>query len=89
MIREYVAEDLEIPNASVDENATSVSAKAQVPTSTPSDVPPLSGIVRQQVDTSYTVEFHTNHDIGLYPTLPRDWRASKHGCGFLVRKTMG
>lgn len=37
MIREYVAEDLEIPNADVDENATSVSAKAQALTSTPSD----------------------------------------------------
>ena len=37
MIREYVAEDLEIPNASVDENATSVSVKAEVPASTPSD----------------------------------------------------
>lgn len=37
MIREYVAEGLEIPNAGVDENATSVSAEAQVLTSTPSD----------------------------------------------------
>lgn len=36
MIREYVAEDLEIPNAGVNENATSVSVKAEMPTSTPS-----------------------------------------------------